>query len=306
MKAIIPTHHSRAIERIGQALAQHAPASLEVARPCSITKESRGIEGEADADLVVFYCNGFRDRYAALAQRCLARGQRYAVVQIALRTTRHPNTKQWRDLWRQASLVWTYYPLDVWIREDGGKPIDFPFYHAPLGVDAGVFRPPARDGAWRPYVVCTSGARRNQESVEECDEAAAARGERILQLGPTFRMKADTTFVAGIDDRRLAGLYGLCRFVSGLRRCEGFELPAAEGLLCGARPLLYDQPHYRTWYREWGVFIRERGTTEVASALRRVFEAGPKPVSESERAAAARLFDWAASARGFWGGLNLA
>jgi hypothetical protein len=94
--------------------------------------------------------------------------------------------------------------LDLWIREDRGAPVDFDFYHAPLGVDASVFQAPADPTAPRPFVVCTSGYRRNQEGVGECDDVAAALGREVLQLGPTFQMKAATTFVTGIEDAALA------------------------------------------------------------------------------------------------------
>ena len=304
MKALIPTHESRAIARIGDALAHYVPTGVEVQRIDQVrrdTRASREIPGEADGDLVVLYCNGWHDRYAALAERCLARGQKYAVVQIALRTTRHPSTDQWRALWKPAACVWTYYPLDIWIREDGGAPIDFNFYNAPLGVDASIFTPPDDPAALRPFVVCTSGYRRNQEGVGECDEAAAALGEQVFQLGPTFPMRAATIFKTDLSDHELAAMYRQCRFSSGLRRHEGFELPAAEGLLCGARPLLFDRPHYRKWFERWGVFVSERGEREVADALRHIFEFGPVPVTPEERAVAAQVFDWRAIVRDFWG-----
>lgn len=306
MKAIIPTHHSRAIERIGAALTRFAPADLEVVRPESLTKERRFVEGEADADLLVMYCNGFRNRYQSQAVRCLTRGQRYAIVQVALRTTRHPNTEQWRELWRHAAIVWTYYPLGVWIGEDGGAAIDFNLYRSPLGVDATVFVPPSDPKAPRPFTVCTSGFRRNQEGVEECDLAAKAIGGRVFQLGPIYSMESPTTFMTDISDHELARMYGQCQFVSGLRRHEGFELPAAEGLLCGARPLLFDRVHYRDWFSPWGIFIREESASIVARALQHVFQFGPQPIAAEERANAVKLFDWRSIVGGFWGNLGLA
>jgi len=298
IRAIVPTHHSRAIARIGAALATYAPADVEViGQPASLTKECREMAGEEHGDLVVLYANGLRDRYQGLADRCIARGQRYAVVQIALRTTRHPKTSFWRRLWAGAVVVWSYYDLPLWIQEDGDTAVDFPWYHAPLGVDGEVFTATSGD---RPITVCTSGAQRNQESVKEVDEATKAIGGTVLQLGPTFPMQAETIYRTGISDADLAGWYQRCQWVSGLRRHEGFELPAAEGLLCGARPLVYDRPHYRHWYAPWADFITEAGKPAVTAQLRDLFARGPRPVTAEERAAARRLFDWAAIARGFW------
>jgi len=302
VKLIVPTHHSRAIQRISDALAAHAPAGSEVARPETIRKDvhrSRQIAREDEGDLVVMLVNGLHDHFYYQADRCRSRGQKFAVVQIALRTTRQPSTSQWRELWKDAAVVWSYYPLDLWIGEDGGDPLDFNFYHAPLGVDASVFTvEPA--AAERDVTVMTSGQRRSQESVAECDDAAADVGGRIAQLGPTFGLRAQAEFHSGLTDSELATLYRRCQFVSGLRRHEGFELPAAEGLLCGARPVLYEQEHYLRWYAGWAEFIPERGQRNVTRDLRKLFERGPRSVSAGERAAAARLFDWGQIARGFW------
>lgn len=299
MKVQIPTHHSRAIARIGDALAKYAPC--EVSRIPGMRKDtprSWMVPGEESGDVVVMLVNGLHDHFQAQAERCLSRGQRYAVVQIALRTTRHPHTDQWRELWSKASAVWTYYPLSEWIANDGGLPIDFPFHHAPLGVDASIFT--LGTSAARPFTICTSGFRRNQEGVAECDAAAHAVGGKVFQLGPEFRMRSETTFLTGIHDVALAAMYRQCQFVSGLRRTEGFELPAAEGLLSGARPVLFDRDHYRAWYDEFGEFVNEGTEKEVTDELTELFRRGPRPVTVEEREVAARRFDWETIVRGFW------
>lgn len=299
MRALIPLHHSRAIARIGDALAQYAPC--EVARIPGMRKDtprSWMVPGEESGDVVVMLVNGLHDHFMAQAERCLARGQKYAVVQIALRTTRHPDTNQWRQLWSKASAVWTYYPLKAWIQADGGSSINFPFYHAPLGVDASIFT--LGSNAPRPFMICTSGFRRNQEGVAECDSAAYSLGGKVFQLGPEFRMRSETTFLTGIQDIALAAMYRQTQFVSGLRRHEGFELPAAEGLLCGARPVLFDRDHYRAWYDEFGDFVNEGSAEEVTTDLIKLFRRGPHQVSVEERAVAVRRFDWETIVRGFW------
>jgi len=299
MLAIVPRHESRAIVQIGEALAHWCPDDVQrIEVPRKDSRRGWLVQGEDQGDLLVLFVNGMRDHYMAQAARARARGQKYAVVQIALRTTRHPRTEQWRELWRGASVVWSYYPLGLWIAEEGGAPIDFNFFHAPLGVDADVFKIGAEGK--RPYTICTSGYRRNQEGVAECDEAVHALGEKLLQLGPTFEMRSDTSFLSGISDADLADFYGQCQFVSGLRRTEGFELPAAEGLLCGARPVLFDRPHYRCWYEPWGEFVREDSFDLVKRDLIQLFDRGARPVTGVERAAAAKLFDWERICKGFW------
>jgi hypothetical protein len=198
-------------------------------------------------------------------------------------------------------VVWSYYPLDAWCAEDGSGPVDFQFYHAPLGVDATVFTPPVEREPAKPYMVCTSAAQRNQESAAECDEAASACDGIVFQLGPHLdRMKAQVVYAAGIGDAELASYYRRCQWVSGLRRHEGFELPAAEGLLCKARPLLYDQPHYRCWYDGLGEFVREEPHDSVVAQLTELFAKGPRPVTSEEHADAVRRFYWPYLVKGFW------
>ena len=88
--------------------------------------------------------------------------------------------------------------------------------------------------------------------------------------------------------------------MSGLRRIEGFELPAAEGLLCGARPIMFDRPHYRDWFNKWAIFIPEGNREEVLQSLIDVFQQEYRPVTLEEIAEARQLFDWQSIINGFW------
>ena len=73
-----------------------------------------------------------------------------------------------------------------------------------------------------------------------------------------------------------------------LRRIEGFELPAAEGLLCGARPILFANSSGYDWYKPWGVFIEETDRAGVIDQLEAIFRRGAQLVTSEERAAADR------------------
>jgi glycosyltransferase involved in cell wall biosynthesis len=106
--------------------------------------------------------------------------------------------------------------------------------------------------------------------------------------------------VHAISDGALAELYATSTWVSGLRHVEGFELPAAEGLVCGARPLVFDQPGMREWYRGLGVFVAELQGEKLIRLLTELFHQSPLPVSQEEREEALRRFDWERIAKGFW------
>jgi hypothetical protein len=209
------------------------------------------------------------------------------------------HTSDWADIWDAARCVWSYYDLRRW-SDDDGVPFTLGdrFYHAPLGVDAETFARPSTYN--RRYVVCSSGRAWLTESARECSLAAFALDRQSLHLGPRFKSRPWVTSVSGVTDDELADLYGQSEFVSGLRRVEGFELPVIEGVLCGARPVCFDQPHYRTWFGEFAEFITEGRRTEVLASLTDLFRSGARPVTNHERALVTERFDWGRLMRGFW------
>lgn len=108
------------------------------------------------------------------------------------------------------------------------------------------------------------------------------------------------TFSKDCSDKELAPYYSTSQYVSGLRRTEGFELPAVEGLFCGARPILFDTPNYRQWYEPFGIFIYEGSRQEVIEQLINIFQGPYQPVTEEEIAVAQGRFDWQRIIGGFW------
>ena len=208
-----------------------------------------------------------------------------------------PRTSDWIGIWSQCDLIWSYYDLPSLCAEDGELwAFDDRFYHAPLGVDAFD----ATLGGVRPFVVCSSGRSWLTESARECALAAEALNRKVLHLGPLFNSRPWVSSISGVIDSDLAALYGQCEFVSGLRRIEGFELPVVEGLLCGARPICFDRPHYRQWFGEFAEFIPEGDRKDVLANLVRIFTDGPRPVTEEERHLVRHRFDWSVLLRGMW------
>lgn len=287
MRAYVETtREDWAICRVARRLAQHAPPSVEI------------VSTEAEADLVVKHIIGRRNRTLRRTGYLLDAGKEYAVIQYALRSTKASQTSEWLPIWRRARLVWSYYDLPALCRKDW-TPIDFPFYHAPLGVDAEVFK---MDGAAdRPYIIGTSGLSPVTESVREARIAARHTNNRVFHLGPDMGAQ-HVEYQSDISDQELAALLNRCVFVAGLRRTEGFEMMAAEGVLCGARPILFNRSHYRQWHDQWGVFIREGDRKEVVAQLEEIFVRGTEPVSVAHRQAAMKLFDWETIIAGFWDG----
>lgn len=290
MKVYLEPHSdSRGLLRVRDALIRYAPASIEF------------VKEQGECDLAILHVFGRHTSTGKTIKWLKDHGKSYVMIQYCLRSTMRPNTKDWIEMWRGAKLVWSYYDLPALCSKDGmlyGGKREFPFYHAPLGVDAGIFyeRPFVRG----EFVIATCSQHALSESVKESVIAAKRLGYKVFHLGHKLRRGDDIVCISGIDDETLAGYYSRSFYVSGLRRVEGFELPAAEGILCGARPILFDQPHYRKWYDGLAVFIPEESREDVTDSLEDVFRSQFIPVTQSEIQEARRRFNWQTIMTGFW------
>jgi D-inositol-3-phosphate glycosyltransferase len=288
-----PAGLSRAMSRVESALIEYAPTP--------VPNEPEGVylvKSREEADLVVLHVIG--EEAITQAAKLKAAGKKYAIIQYCIRTTQKPNTGDWLETWKNAECVWSYYDLPALIEEDGHTDWALNFYLAPLGVDTESFRHWA--SVPKKFTIFTSGYVAESECVREAAEAAKAVGGKVYHLGPRLASASDTHVTAAldIDDDTLAQMYSRSKYVAGLRRGEGFELPAAEGLLCGARPICFDRPHYRKWFGEFAIFIQEGSPEQVRSQLVEVFSGTYAPVTSEEIARAAMRFNWPAIIGGFW------
>jgi hypothetical protein len=195
---------------------------------------------------------------------------------------------EWVDVWDGANLVWSYLDLPESLIPN--------FYHAPLGVDSGVFHPHDVD---KEYLVLVSSKNYLSESTREVFKAAEAVGGKVAYLGRDLGREG-VDYYTEITDGELAELYSKCRYVTGLRRTEGFELPAAEGLLCGARPIVFDRTHYLDWYKDFAVTIPETHRDQIVEDLIRAFKLPYRYVTISEIRRAQKIFNWKDIVEDFW------
>jgi hypothetical protein len=282
-----PAHLSRAMFRVAEALAQYRPSNVEI------------VDDAADAELVVLHAIGYGETELE-AHKLTTAGKRYAVMQYCLRSTQKPNVEPWLPIWRGAAAVWSYYDLAQLAHDDGFELGPVPFYYAPLGADSSVFSPALEAGTEGRFAILTSGYVAQTEGVLEAAAAARAAGRRMYHLGPDLQLGPHVARGNDITDEMLAGIYRRCDFVAGLRRIEGFEMPAAEGLLCGARPVCFDRPHYRRWFGPWARFVPEHDADVVTAALLEQFELGPGTLTEGDLMAARSAFEWRTLVAGFW------
>jgi hypothetical protein len=248
------------ISRIEHKLRKYAPANVEWT-------------DLQNAELVIIPVIGRHDHITRFVDTITKSGRKYVVLQVSLKSTRNPNPADWLELWQGAVMVWSYY----WL------PGKFHLYHAPLGADPLLFHPLNLE---RKYVVGMTGQYTRTECLWELEKAARSIDEKALKIHAE-------------NDEQMNVQYNQCRYISGLRHKEGFELPAAEGMLAGARPILFDTPDFRYWYDGIAEFIPEGNPLSTINHLTRLFQLD-FPVSGHEVMYARYRFDWERIISRFW------
>jgi len=273
----------RAIDRISNALKTFAPKNIEFVN----TKD--------EAEIIIHFINGRRDGFRREIEAQIANGKKVAIVQLSVRSTKNKSTTDWIELWKKANVVWSYYDIKKLCKEDGIKP-DFNFYYAPLGIN-GVFK---KHNLAKKYIIAISSKSYTTESARECIIAAEHYKKRIFNVGPKISQRPSIDCAAGISDEELSKKYSQCEYVSGLRRKEGFELPIIEGAVCGARPIVFDKPHYKKWFKDFSIFIPENSREKTILSLKNVFSKKPKPLADREIGKIKSTFSWEKIIDGFW------
>ena len=272
-----PPGLSRAMTRVERALTTYLPVGSHV------------VKHVEDADLEVLHVIGYPETVERV-EAARAAGRRYAVIQYCFESTQEPRLWAWQDIWQGASLVWSYYNLQAWF--------PFPFYYAPLGLDDSFLTFPRPDTA-KTYLLAATGFVAPSECLQECATAVGRRKGRMLHLGHDLTLDGPVTNKLDVTDQELVALYQASRFVAGLRRCEGFELPVYEGLACGARPIVFDAPHYTQWLGPHALYIREESPDSVVHALVQALSTYA-PVTSDEMRWVREKFSWKPIIEGFW------
>lgn len=279
----IPSHLSRGIHRVANALERYAPDWVEI------------VQDPDEADVQVVHVIGHGSLEGAEKRDI-------AVIQYCLQTTEDARPEAWLPTWTRARVVWSYYDLFEYMKQRNvpyEEASAMKFYYAGLGVDMDVFQPsmPLR----KTYLMGTSGYIADTEAVGECYRAVSRLERRLLHLGPAeLNLGPGVTYMLGVPDEVLADVWSQCSFIAGLRRIEGFELPAVEGLACGARPVMFDAPHYRRWFGEHAEYVPEVGPDELVEHLVELMSKPVRPVTPAERSLVAQTFDWKTIVTRFW------
>jgi hypothetical protein len=294
-----PPKLSQAMHRVGAALRAHLPPGHHV------------VDTPEQADLEVLHVIGYKETVRAV-ETAQAAGRRYAIIQYCFRSTSKPSVASWTDLWANATAVWSYYDLNAAYGKETAGTLRGQHYYAPLGIDPAFHRMPNPLTERRDTTLLTTGYVAPSECLQECAEAVRRVGGRMRHIGPDLAFGDRVTASQGVSDELLAAYYRQSRFVAGLRRVEGFELPVYEGLASGARPIVFDAPHYRQWLGEHALYIREydyppdmgeyrrdlgaEAITEQIAACLQTYA----PVTSDEMRWVKEKFSWKPIIEGFW------
>jgi len=275
--------HSFAMTRVERALSKTIqdlsnPLSSQYQITCSPER----------ADIVILHVIGLEA--IEEANRLISQGKKYIVIQYC--GCSGDDLSPWHLLWKNSLFVWSYYDLSSHAQSQG-----FRFYYAPLGIDE-IFTIPPSQSIKRRNRIMTSGyvSHPSQEPIQEVWLAAERLGIEIVHLGPSnvtgvTHYPDNIIFIGGISDNGLRDYYHSCKWVSALRHIEGFELPAIEGLSCGARPLCFPQVSIQYWYGGYPWYVRESTGKNLADSISQFLLANDY-VSQSETKEVRKIFDW--------------
>lgn len=279
----IPESLGRGLHRVARALEQYAPDWVQI------------VNEPSEADVWFIHCIG----HGSMIEVPQYKGD-IALIMYNLRTTEdggHPD--YWMPIWKRARVVWGYYDIRQHLLDRGIPETEHPnIYYSALGVDGNVFQPdePQR----KRFLIGTSGFIAETEGVRECHAVARRLNRDMFHLGPNLGLTPGVLYMLGIPDATVAEMWSQCSFVAGLRRAEGFELPAAEALACATRPIMFDAPHYRNWFGEHAEYVPEVGHDDLVEALTEVMSRRVRVVTPAERIEVLRKFNWQTIAEGFW------
>lgn len=281
-----PVGFGYSIQRVESAFKRFAPECLRFV----------GKDGFDEADLVIMQFIG-RDQ---LVDRVMESGKPYVVLLYCFTPGQDlSNVKPLFDyeLLRRAVCAYSFHALE----EMGfqGR-----FLLGPLGVDPEVFY--LEPHIERVNSVLATGYISGSEALHEVYTAARRTGGRMMHVGGDLTRECNCVFedafyvrYENVTDDKMRELYNSCKYVSGLRRCCGFELPVLEGLLCGCRPICFDNLHYTRWFRDIAIFVPET-FDRLVDDLTEVLQSDYRPVTQSEIDYVIETFSWRRVAQMFW------
>lgn len=153
--------------------------------------------------------------------------------------------EEWQNIWSQSLGVVSYYNLPT------------SYLRLPLGYDPNIFYLESPYYGYtattnRPYDILVTGYLDGGEVIKPLMDYFRT----VVHIGPNFDLGEGYYNYNNISDDKMRELYNRCKYVSGLRYVEGFELPILEGAACGCIPITFDLECYKHWFYDMAIFVK--------------------------------------------------
>jgi len=187
----------------------------------------------------------------------------------------------WTELWKQCKLVISFHPIDTYTDEK------INFLRSPLGAEPDTF-PVSK--VQRFYDVFSTGHLPEPECLDKIFEACKATGKKMFHTGEDLNQDPKVyKFLEYMEDPWYCSILQRVKYVTGLRRCEGFEMACIEGAMTGAVPIVPLIPTY-DYYKDFGLFIDME--QDITKQLVNILSSEYKPLTKEQIEHVRRTFSW--------------
>jgi len=173
------------------------------------------------------------------------------------------------------------------------------FLRGAWGIEEGEFF--KQNNAKKRFTIACTGSVAASEAIQEIYEACKILDCKMLHLGHNFGF--DSKYYENRENvsvEEVNAIFNGSKYVSALRRAEGFELPAIEAANCGIRPICFNNPCYTHWFKDFAIFIGETDSVNVVDQLVDVLSHEPQPIAEEHRLSIRERFKWSIVCKHIW------
>lgn len=195
--------------------------------------------------------------------------------------TTHISLEKWIELWKQCKLVMSFHNLYKYTKEK------FNFLLSPLGAEPDTF---PISTLQRQYTVFSTGHVAEPECLDNVFDACVITNKKMFHTGENFGWNSSHyQFLDYMTDSWYCNLLQKVKYITGLRKTEGFEMACIEGAMTGAVPIILDLPTY-SFYKDFGIYINP--SKNITEQLVNIFNSEYKPLSAEQITYIRNEFSW--------------
>jgi glycosyltransferase involved in cell wall biosynthesis len=195
----------------------------------------------------------------------------------------------WDELWEKAIFAASFHNLRNYSEKK------FNFLHLPLGVDFDFYKP-VTPFEQRPNIAFVTGHIASDECIDTVYKACKKADFLLLHTGENFKFGTNYFHLDYMPERDYADLLSNdVKYVFGLRKVEGFELSALEGVAAGCNAVVPTIDTY-DWYDELAIRL-DVETTNLEENIYNVLKNNQKMKINGEKL---QQFSWKNVITKFW------